>query len=155
MNGRRGIVITADDMASLKELVRHGRTAWRRDQRHVEELAQELEHAQVVAAGEVPPDVVTVHSTVRIRDVDTGARMVYTVVFPHEADVAAGWISVLAPIGTALIGYRVGDVIDWRTPGGARRFRVEAILYQPEAAAAKTGGAAAAASPQAAGAAAA
>ncbi|MGH2607572.1 MAG: nucleoside diphosphate kinase regulator [Tepidiformaceae bacterium] len=130
---RRGIVITEDDMARLKELVRHGRVALRRDQGHLEDLERELGHAEVVPAEDVPRDVVTLHSTVRVLDVDTGAIMVYTVVFPPEANLAANRISVLAPIGTALIGYRVGDVIDWKTPGGTRRLRVEAVLFQPEA----------------------
>jgi regulator of nucleoside diphosphate kinase len=84
-------------------------------------------------AADAPPDVVTLHSTVRIRDLDTGRSVVYTVVFPTEADTAQRRISVLAPIGTALIGYRVGDVIEWATPGGERRLRVEAALFQPEA----------------------
>ncbi len=130
---RRGIVITEDDMVRLKELVRHGRVALRRDQGHLEDLERELEQAQVVAAEDVPRGVVTLHSTVRVLDVDTGAIMVYTVVFPAEANLAANRISVLAPIGTALIGYRIGDVIDWKTPGGTRRLRVEAVLFQPEA----------------------
>jgi regulator of nucleoside diphosphate kinase len=132
---RRGIVITEDDMVRLKELVRHGRVTSRRDQGHLEDLERELEYAEVVPAEEVTPDVVTLHSTVRVLDVDTGATMVYTVVFPAEADLAANRISVLAPIGTALIGYRVGDVIDWRTPGRTRRLRIEAVLFQPEASA--------------------
>jgi regulator of nucleoside diphosphate kinase len=58
---------------------------------------------------------------------------VYTIVFPPEADTAQQRISVLAPIGTALIGYRVGDVIEWSTPGGGRRLRIETVLFQPEA----------------------
>ena len=135
MLARRGIVITQDDMARLTELVRQGRTeALRRDHEHLEDLEQELGRAEVVATEDAPVDVVTVGSTVRIRDLDTGARLVYTVVFPHEADLAARRISVLAPVGTALIGYRVGDVIDWRTPGGTRRLQIEAVLAKREAA---------------------
>ena len=135
MLGRRGIVITQDDMARLTELVRQGRTeALRRDHDHLAELETELGRAEVVATEDAPADVVTVGSTVRVRDVDTGARLVYTVVFPHEADLSARRISVLAPVGTALIGYRAGDVIEWRTPGGIRRLQLEAVLFQPEAA---------------------
>ena len=129
----RRILVTEEDMARLKELVDRGRATLHRDQRHVEELERELERAQVVCAADVPPDVVTLDSTVRIRDVDSGGSAVYTIVFPAEADAAQRRISVLAPIGTALIGYRVGDVVEWATPGGERRFRVEAVLFQPEA----------------------
>ena len=60
--------------------------------------------------------------------------MVYALVFPQDADLAQGKISVLAPIGTAMLGYRVGDVFSWQVPSGERRIKVEAILYQPEAA---------------------
>jgi regulator of nucleoside diphosphate kinase len=109
--------------------------ALRRDQGHVEELERELEQAEVVAAEDVPPDAVTMHSTVSVRDLDTDARAIYTIVFPAEADIATNRISVLAPVGTALIGYRTGDVIEWATPGGTRRLRIEAVLFQPEAAA--------------------
>jgi regulator of nucleoside diphosphate kinase len=62
---------------------------------------------------------------------------VYTVVFPMEADIGTKRISVLAPIGTALIGYRAGDMIEWATPGRTRRLQVEAVLFQPEAAEAR------------------
>jgi regulator of nucleoside diphosphate kinase len=129
----RRILVTEEDIARLKGLVSRGRATLRRDQAHLEELEQELERAEVVHAGDLPPDVVTVHSTVRIRDLDSGVAAEYTIVFPTEADTAQRRISVLAPIGTALIGYRVGDVIEWSTPGGVRRLQVEAVLFQPEA----------------------
>jgi regulator of nucleoside diphosphate kinase len=133
----RRILVTEDDMAKLKDVISRGRATLHRDQAHLEELEQELEHAEVVSADDVPADVVTVHSTVRVRDLDSGASSVYTIVFPTEADTAQRRISVLAPIGTALLGYRVGDVIEWSTPGGARRLRVETVLFQPEAASAQ------------------
>jgi regulator of nucleoside diphosphate kinase len=74
------------------------------------------------------------HSTVRVRDVNSGSSMVYTLVFPVDADVAQQRISVLAPIGTALLGFRSGDVFEWKTPGGTRRLQIEEVLFQPEAA---------------------
>ncbi|HET9213096.1 MAG TPA: GreA/GreB family elongation factor [Thermoanaerobaculia bacterium] len=55
-------------------------------------------------------------------------------VFPHEADYKEGRISILAPLGTALLGFRVGDVVEWRMPAGTRTLRIEELLYQPEAA---------------------
>jgi len=131
---RRRIFITDDDMARLKDLVRRGRLAARRDQAHLEELEEELDRAEVVAAEDVSPDVVTMHSTVRVRDLDSERSVVYTLVFPGEADIDRQRISVLAPIGTALIGYRVGDLLEWATPGGTRRLRIEDVLFQPEAA---------------------
>jgi regulator of nucleoside diphosphate kinase len=76
------------------------------------------------------------HSTVRVRDLDRGVRRVYTLAFPTEADIERRRISILAPIGTALIGYRAGDQVEWPTPGGTRRLEIEEVLFQPEAAAA-------------------
>ena len=132
----RRIQVTDDDMTRLRELVRASRQSGRRDQHHLEELERELDRAEVVAAAHVPADVVTMHSVVRVRDLDTGARAVYRLVFPVNADIERRHISVLAPIGTALIGYRAGDRIEWATPGGTKRFEVEQVLYQPETAAA-------------------
>ena len=136
--GQRRIVITQDDMTRLKELVRQGRRASRHDQNHLAELDQELDRAEIVSGEDLPPDVVTMHSTVRVRDLDHGRSVVYTLAFPVEADITKQRISVLAPIGTALIGYRVGDGLEWPTPGGTKRLQIEAVLFQPEAA---TGGA--------------
>ena len=135
MKAHRHIVITQDDMARLRELVRHGRAASRRDQDHLAELDHELDRADIIGAEELSPDVVTMHSTVRVLDLDTGARRIYTLVFPGEADIEKQRISVLAPIGTALIGYRAGDHVEWLTPGGTKRLRIEDVLFQPEAAA--------------------
>ena len=132
--GQRHIVITRDDMARLRELVRQGRKASRRDQDHLAELDQELDRAEIIGAEELSPDVVTMHSTVRVADLETGARRVYTLVFPVEADIEENRISILAPIGTALIGYRAGDSVLWKTPGGTKHLEIEEVLFQPEAA---------------------
>ena len=134
MTTRRRILITEDDMARLKDLVGRGRMVSRLDDVHLEELADELDRAEVVAAEEVLPDVVTMNSTVRVRDLDNGRSVVYTLVFPGDADIDRHRISVLAPIGTALIGYRAGDLIEWVTPSRTRRLQIEEVLFQPEAA---------------------
>lgn len=132
---RRRILITEEDMMRLRELVRQGRTTARRDADHLAGLDQELAQAEVIASGDVSADVVTMHSTVRVRDLDKGTSAVYTIVFPVDADLGRNRISVLAPVGTALIGYRAGDLVEWATPGGAKRLRIEEVLFQPEAAA--------------------
>jgi regulator of nucleoside diphosphate kinase len=133
MNTRRRILINEDDMARLRELVHRGRIASRRDRVHLEELDSELARAEVVTADDVSPDIVTMHSTVRVRDLDDERSEVYTIVFPEDADIGRKRISVLSPIGTALIGYRAGDLIEWATPGRTRRLRIDKVLFQPEA----------------------
>jgi len=74
------------------------------------------------------------NSRVILQDVDTDEEMNYVLVFPKDADVSKGAISVLAPVGTAILGYSKGDVIEWRVPAGMRRIRIKEILYQPESA---------------------
>lgn len=128
------IIVTESDMESLKRFVESAQGRDTKDTEHLEILQQELNRAEVVASDSVPADVVTMNSRVRVKNVDSGRESVYVLVFPNDADVAQGRLSVLAPIGTAIIGYRVGDVILWLVPAGEKRFKVEEILYQPEAA---------------------
>jgi regulator of nucleoside diphosphate kinase len=66
-------------------------------------------------------------------DLEAGEEMTYTLVFPDEADGSQGKISVLAPLATGMLGYRVGDTFEWDTPGGKRSIRVVKIIHQPEA----------------------
>lgn len=75
------------------------------------------------------------NSELALRDLDTGEEMVFRVVFPSEANADQHRISVLAPLGTAVLGYRAGDAIEWAVPGRTRRVRIESMLYQPEASA--------------------
>jgi regulator of nucleoside diphosphate kinase len=97
-------------------------------------LERELERAVVVKPEDVPPSVVTMNSQVEVADLDTEQRQRVTLVFPAMASVENGCISVLAPLGTALLGSREGTPIAWQTPRGTRRLRVERVVYQPEAA---------------------
>jgi regulator of nucleoside diphosphate kinase len=97
-------------------------------------LSIELEKAKVVPPSEIPPDVITMNARAQVRDLDNGELMTYTLVFPAKADVDAGLISVLAPIGTAMLGHQVEDEFEWNVPAGEIRLKVEKVLYQPEAA---------------------
>ena len=97
-------------------------------------LREGLERCRVVEPESVPKGVVTMHSKVKVRDLQAGESETYTLVFPDDADINEGRLSVLAPLGTALLGARVGDVVEFAAPAGTRRLKVEKILYQPEAA---------------------
>ena len=107
----RTLYVTEPDLVRLERVIAARREGSRRDEPHLEALAAELQRAEIVAASEVPPDVITMGSRALVRDLSSGAESVYTLVFPSEADLGAGRLSVLAPIGTALLGYRQGDVI--------------------------------------------
>lgn len=130
----RDIYITEFDLRRLKELLDVGIAFKERDREYLESLQNELDRAHVVDPKAIPHDVVTMNSQVRIEDMDTGDQNAYTLVFPADAGIAEKKISILAPIGTAMLGYRAGDIIDWPVPAGKRTVRIKEILYQPEAA---------------------
>ena len=133
MTSRR-LFITHPDMDRLRDLLAGRMRRAGRDSEHLLALEDELDQAEVVSIDRILPDVVTMHSRVRVRDLDTHRESEYTIVFPNEAESEARRISVLAPIGTALLGYREGDDIEFATPNGTRRLRIVAVTYQPEAA---------------------
>jgi regulator of nucleoside diphosphate kinase len=130
----RDIYITEHDLTRLKQLLQVGIGSAERDRELLDSLRSELDRAHIVEPATVPHDVVTMHSRVRLKDLETNEEMLYTLVFPAEADLEQGKISILAPMGTAMLGYGVGDEVQWRVPGGNRKFRIEEVLYQPEAA---------------------
>jgi regulator of nucleoside diphosphate kinase len=130
----RDIYITDYDLARLKELLQAGIGFAERDRPSLETLQGELDRAHIVEPAAVPNDVVTMNSQVRLTDVDTNEEQIYTVVFPSQANLDQGKISILAPIGTAILGYRVGDTVKWPVPGGIKTLRIKEIVYQPEAA---------------------
>ena len=130
----RQIVITEFDLERLQRLIEEMEEFPARDNRYLDELSEELLRAEVVAPEEIPPQVITMNSRVRLQDLDSKAELEYTLVFPPEANLDQGKISVLAPVGMAMIGYREGDTITWKVPAGTRRLKVKKILYQPEAA---------------------
>jgi regulator of nucleoside diphosphate kinase len=130
----RDICITKFDLARLKELLEVGITFKERDREYLESLRNELDRAHIVEPTALPDDVVSMNSRVRLRDLETNDEKAYTLVFPSEANLEQQKISILAPIGTAILGYRAGDTVEWIVPGGIRNLRIEEILYQPEAA---------------------
>lgn len=131
--GVRGLLITDDDLKRLNDLIEEARYREPRGNAYLDSLEGELVAARVVAPSAVPPDVVTMNSTVHLLDIDTEERIVFTLVFPEEADMENSKVSVLAPIGTAVLGYRAGDTLSWQVPDGVRRLKVVEILFQPEA----------------------
>ena len=128
------IYITELDYARLSGLIDRTRERNGADREYLNKLETELDRAEVVDSKDIPADVVTMRSKVRLKDLVSGESNTYSLVFPIEADFAEGKISVLAPIGTAILGYRRGDTIEWPVPSGLRKLRIEQILYQPESA---------------------
>jgi len=130
---KEAIIMSAADHEELRCVVA---AAGRLSRRGLEELAaleRELSRAEIVAPGDVPPDVITMNSRAELLDLETAERMEFTLVYPADANIDEGKISVLAPLGAAMIGYRVGDEFTWFVPYGQRRLRVKAVHFQPEA----------------------
>jgi regulator of nucleoside diphosphate kinase len=99
----------------------------------LQKLEQELVRAVVVSPEEIPKDVVTMNSRVVFEDETTGDRREITLVYPKHADIATGKVSVLVPVGTALLGMRVGQTIDWQLPSGQKhRYKVVAVPFQAD-----------------------
>ncbi|MGD9630622.1 MAG: GreA/GreB family elongation factor [Pyrinomonadaceae bacterium] len=120
-----------DRLGNLIELVRkHGAPS---DVSYVNKLEDELEFAEVLAPQNIPPDVVTMRSKVSLLDLDTGEESSYSIVFPTEANLDEGKISVLTPLATALLGHRRGATVEFKAPGRIRRLRILDIPFQPEA----------------------
>lgn len=128
----RNIVITKTDQKRLLQLLDN--PVLLRERGSVRDLVSELNRAVIVPPTEIPPDIVTMRSRVRIKDRVSNEESVVTLVFPNEANLDDGKISVLAPVGIALLGYRVGDIIEWNVPAGPRSFEIIDIMYQPESA---------------------
>lgn len=128
----RTIYMTAEDRQRLEKMLEQPTAT--HDREDVRELIVEISRATVVPAAQIPADVITMNSRARLLDRDQGEIFDYTLVYPADADFGQSKISVLAPIGAAMLGYRVGDEIEWPVPAGVRRLRVEEVLYQPEAA---------------------
>jgi len=128
------IYITDSDKKRLKQLIRDARVFGSEHEIYLEKLEGELSRGKVVKSKEIPKDVITMNSKIRFKDLATREEMIYSLVFPDSADPDQNKISILAPIGTALLGYKVGDVIEWKVPAGLRKLKVLEVLYQPEAA---------------------
>jgi len=92
-------------------------------------MEAELDRAEIVDPKNIPANVITMRTTVRLKDLVSGDENTYSLVFPTEADFSQGKISVLAPIGTAILDYRSGDTIEWTVPSGLRRLKVDRIIY--------------------------
>jgi regulator of nucleoside diphosphate kinase len=128
------IHITEPDYHRLSGLIEITRERNGVDREYLNKLEAELDRAEIVDPKQISADVVTMRSKVRLKDLVSGEANIYSLVFPTEANFSEGKISVLAPIGTAILGYKRGDTIEWPVPSGVRRLKVDEVLYQPEAA---------------------
>ena len=130
MGQRPPIIINRLDAERLQRLIDH---ASEKDQVVAELQEEELSRGEVLDPQDIPDNVVSMNSQIRFTDLTRGCQMVRTLVYPHALASVADGISVMAPIGAALIGLKVGDEIEWPLPNNANvRLRIDAIFWQPE-----------------------
>ena len=96
-------------------------------------LLKELKYAKTFPQDKISDNIVTMNSRVKLREISSGREVEITITYPQDADSKDQKISVFSPIGVALLGSREGDITSWRVPGGIGRFKVEKVIYQPEA----------------------
>ena len=129
----KNIYVTDYDLERLTEMLNAIEAGSQKIKCSFTQLKQELQRAEIVSSTNIPDNVVTMNSTVRLKDMDTNEEFTFKIVFPSDADMEQGKISVLSPVGTALLGYKVGDRVVWDVPSGVRKLEIEEMLYQPEA----------------------
>lgn len=121
----KALYITEQDMEKLRAVIE----VYGGDSADI--LEEKLDRARIVRSKDIPCDVITVHSVVRIKYVDTGEEHTFTLVLPGDK-VETNRVSILAPTGIALLGYREKDVVEWQVPAGKRRVQIMKVVYQPE-----------------------
>lgn len=130
----RKIFVTDFDKKRLDELIAAALEFGDKPRDDLNGLLSEIKNANIVKPQEIPADVITMNSKVLLRDVSANKEFTYSLVFPQDADIDKGAISVLAPVGTAILGYQEGDQVKWKVPSGERTLEIVKVLYQPEAA---------------------
>ena len=128
------IIITRNDFSRIQKSIDYAKSRKSIGKNEVENLINELHSALIVDPHEVPGDVVTMNSIVKISFLDSNKSMQFQIVYPGGANIRENKISIFSPVATALIGYKAGDEIDWIVPSGLTKIRIEEIVYQPEAA---------------------
>jgi regulator of nucleoside diphosphate kinase len=126
------IYITDRDARRLRSLIEAKSSLKGAEPENLKRLETELNRAQIIAQSEVPPGLITMNSTVELEDLSDGEVSTFTLVYPEDADVDQGRISVLAPLGTALLGFMVGDQVEWPVPSGTIHVRVRRLTGRME-----------------------
>lgn len=129
------IWVTKTDLERLVNLIKLVRNQEQRQlYQHIAKLEEKLEYAEVTRSEDIPTNIITMRSKVRLNDLNTGEELVYSLVFPTEANFEEGKLSILSPLAMAVLGYRLGDTVEFEAPSRLRRLKVLEILYQPESA---------------------
>jgi regulator of nucleoside diphosphate kinase len=125
------LLLTKDDYQIIMSYIKGGASNITFNRQNAEELKLELKKAKLVQQNELPEDVVRLNSTVMIKEEKENKIMEFTVVTPEKANIKQKLISIMSPIGTALIGFRKGQKINWKVPAGKKTFTILEVQHQP------------------------
>lgn len=128
------IIVNSLDYQRIQRQIKEAMVQKTIDAAEAEKLINELNSATILTPHEIPGDVVTMNSVIRISFADSAKQLEFKIVYPNEANFKEKKVSIFSPVATALIGFRVGDLIEWMVPGGLTKIRIDEIVYQPEAA---------------------
>ena len=128
------IIINRLDYARIKKCINDAKQFKSISNAEAEKLINELDFAKIVEPEAIPSNVVTMNSIVRLSFLNNNKQVQFQIVYPDQANFKENKISIFSPIATALIGYKVGDEIEWIVPAGLTNIRIDEIIYQPEAA---------------------
>jgi regulator of nucleoside diphosphate kinase len=118
------VILLKNDYDILNGYVKNLQGMQVSEKKNFGKLYEELKKAKVVTAEDFPDDVVRLDSSVVIRDLETKRDMSLTIVLPQKADIKQKKVSVLAPVGTALIGFKKGQIVSWEVPSGKKDFKI-------------------------------
>ncbi|MBN2481969.1 MAG: GreA/GreB family elongation factor [Bacteroidales bacterium] len=127
------IKITELDYVRLCKLINSVKAEKTIELKNIEFLGSEIKRAKKVDSRKIRPEFITMNSVIEVTDMDTQKQMTFKLVYPNDADFRNGQISILSPLGSALLGYKTGSVIAFEVPKGIKKIRINKILYQPEA----------------------
>ncbi|MCA1758178.1 MAG: nucleoside diphosphate kinase regulator [Bacteroidales bacterium] len=127
------IIINRLDYARIKKCINDAKQFKSISNAEAEKLMKELDSAKIVTPENIPSNVVTMNSIVKVSFLNNNKQVQFQIVYPDLANFKENKISIFSPIATALIGYKVADEIEWIVPAGITNIRIDEIIYQPEA----------------------
>ncbi len=130
---RSNIILSSLDFQRINRCINQAKGERTINDFEIQRLLYELSRADIIEPRKIPDNLVTMNSEVEIVFMENKQTVRLKIVYPEEADIKKGRISIFSPIANALLGHKLGDVIEWVVPAGGTSFRVEKILYQPEA----------------------
>ena len=133
-NIMKKVTLTKNDYTRIYKAITDAKNSKTINSNEAEKLLSELSKAEIVPSEKIDKDVVTMNSEVKLFFKNTQKEQSFKIVYPQDANLKENKISIFSPIATALIGYKIGDEIEWIVPGGMTKIKIVDLIYQPEAA---------------------